>query len=98
VKIRDYEYVEKLLLNMVNRGKEILQVVSDFDRTISLSSKDGTPCFTSNGNENQRCLFYFIFLFYWKLLHFRRFTEKCLCARGVQEKSNKTSKFECEFE
>ena len=44
VKIKNPNHVEYLLSNMINMGKEKLQVVSDFDRTI-------TPviCPTSNG-------------------------------------------------
>ncbi|RNA11855.1 cytosolic 5 -nucleotidase 3A isoform X1 [Brachionus plicatilis] len=48
VKISDPDYVEMMLQNFVNSGKERLQVVSDFDRTISLCSYNGQPCLTSN--------------------------------------------------
>lgn len=40
-----------MLQNFVNSGKERLQVVSDFDRTISLCSFNGQPCLTSNGKN-----------------------------------------------
>ena len=42
-------YVEQVLSNLINAGKQRLQVISDFDRTISLVSFEGKDCPTSNG-------------------------------------------------
>ena len=50
VKIKNPKYVEQILSNLIQSGKQRLQVISDFDRTISLHSYDGNPCLTSNCN------------------------------------------------
>ena len=42
-------YVEQVLSNSINFGKQRLQVINDFDRTISLVSFEGKDCPTSNG-------------------------------------------------
>ena len=48
VRIKNPNYVELVLSNLIHSGKNRLQVVSDFDRTISLHSYNGQPCPTSN--------------------------------------------------
>ncbi|CAF0845761.1 unnamed protein product [Brachionus calyciflorus] len=48
VRIKNPDNVELVLQNLINSGKERLQVVSDFDRTISLCSYNGQTCLTSN--------------------------------------------------
>jgi HAD superfamily hydrolase (TIGR01544 family) len=49
VRIKDRERVNLILGNLRQSGKRSLQVVSDFDRTISLVSFNGEPCPTSFG-------------------------------------------------
>jgi len=49
VRMKNPNYVEQLLSNLINSGKQRLQVISDFDRTISLVSFEGKDCPTSNG-------------------------------------------------
>ena len=41
-------HVNAILSNMMQSGLRHLQVVSDFDRTISTSTFNGKPCATSN--------------------------------------------------
>lgn len=48
VRMKNPNYVEKVLNNIIQAGKERLQVISDFDRTISLHVYEGKPCLTSN--------------------------------------------------
>lgn len=48
VRIKNPSHVEKVFSNIINSGKDRLQVVSDFDRTISLHHYNGKPCPTSN--------------------------------------------------
>lgn len=48
VRIKNPNHVEKVLTNIIQSGKERLQVISDFDRTISLHVYEGKPCLTSN--------------------------------------------------
>ena len=48
VRIKNPYYVDMILANLIQGGVERLQVVSDFDRTISLCHFDGKPCPTSN--------------------------------------------------
>jgi len=47
--MKNPNYVEQVLSNLINAGKQRLQVISDFDRTISLVSFEGKECPTSNG-------------------------------------------------
>lgn len=55
VRIKNLNQVELILSNLIHGGKQRLQVVSDFDRTISVSEKDGKQCLTSNAVlENSR--------------------------------------------
>ena len=49
MRIKNPIYVEQILSNLINAGKQRLQVISDFDRTISLVSFEGKDCPTSNG-------------------------------------------------
>jgi 5'-nucleotidase len=49
VRIKNPTKVEQLLSNIINAGKQRLQVISDFDRTISLVSFEGKSCPTSIG-------------------------------------------------
>ena len=48
VRIKNLNHVEKVISNIIRGGKLKLQVISDFDRTISLHSFEGKPCLTSN--------------------------------------------------
>ncbi len=48
MRIKNPYYVDMILANLIQGGVERLQVVSDFDRTISLCHFDGKPCPTSN--------------------------------------------------
>lgn len=48
VRIKNLNHVESILSNLVYGGKKRLQIVSDFDRTISLCEFEGKACFTSN--------------------------------------------------
>ena len=52
MRIKNPMHVESVLSNFIHSGKHSLQVVSDFDRTISMCSADGKECMTSNGNLN----------------------------------------------
>lgn len=45
IRIKDPENLEKTIRNIIRMGKDKLQVVSDFDRTISLKTSP-----TSNGS------------------------------------------------
>ena len=49
MRTKNPSHVDLVLSNLVHGGKDRLQVVSDFDRTISLHSYNGQPCPTSNG-------------------------------------------------
>ena len=49
VRIRRPEHVEQVLSSFLQSGMQSLQVISDFDRTISMSSYEGKGCHTSNG-------------------------------------------------
>ena len=51
VRIKNPMHVESVLSNFIHSGKQSLQVVSDFDRTISMCSADGIECMTSNGKS-----------------------------------------------
>jgi hypothetical protein len=55
VKIKDPNHVNLILSNLIQSGCKRLQVVSDFDRTISLCTYDGQHCPTSNCKK----LYYF---------------------------------------
>jgi len=48
VRIKDLQHVNRVLAQVIQSGSKRLQVVSDFDRTISLCSYNGVPCPTSN--------------------------------------------------
>lgn len=48
VRIKNINQVELILSNLIHGGKQRLQIVSDFDRTISLCQYDGKVCNTSN--------------------------------------------------
>lgn len=48
VRIKNLNHVENILSNLVHGGKQRLQIVSDFDRTISLVEYEGKKCKTSN--------------------------------------------------
>ncbi|XP_078616076.1 7-methylguanosine phosphate-specific 5'-nucleotidase A-like [Branchiostoma floridae x Branchiostoma japonicum] len=66
VHIRDVGHVEQVLRNMVAGGREKLQVISDFDHTLSRSTYDGVRCpmthdlvkdsrFISESNQKKMC-------------------------------------------
>lgn len=77
--MKNPNYVEQILSNLINAGKQRLQVISDFDRTISLVSFEGKECPTSNGvlessqfvtpeiREKVMTLFFFFFFSSFKL-------------------------------
>jgi len=77
VRIKDPERVELILTNLKQSGKDTLQVVSDFDRTISLCSYNGQSCPTSFGiienseyiNEPIRNELNKIFNYYYPIEH-----------------------------
>lgn len=48
VKIKNLNQVELILSNLIHGGKHRLQVVSDFDRTLTMVEYKGKPCLTSN--------------------------------------------------
>lgn len=48
VRIKNLNHVELILSNLIHGGKKRLQVVSDFDRTISMCEFEGKTCLTSN--------------------------------------------------
>jgi len=48
VRIKNLNHVEKVISNIIRGGRQKLQVISDFDRTISLHAFEGKPCLTSN--------------------------------------------------
>ena len=52
VRIKNPNHVELILSNIIQSGKQRIQVISDFDRTISLHHFEGQPCLTSNCKIN----------------------------------------------
>lgn len=59
MRIKNAARLEEILSNMIQMGKEKLQVVSDFDRTISLCSYNGVRCPTSFGNLKKKTIYLF---------------------------------------
>lgn len=49
VHIRNKDHVEQLINDLVDGGKEKLQVISDFDQTLTKQQVDGQRCLTSFG-------------------------------------------------
>lgn len=64
VRIKNLNHVEKVISNLIRGGKLRLQVISDFDRTISLHSFEGKPCLTSNCKIRFLKFFRIFFLIY----------------------------------
>jgi hypothetical protein len=50
VKMKNPDYVELILSNLIHGGPQRLQVISDFDRTLSTCTYNGKVSLTSNGN------------------------------------------------
>jgi 5'-nucleotidase len=82
--IKDPERVELILRNLKESGGRSLQVVSDFDRTISLVSFNGEPCPTSFGvlessetlNPEHRQQLNDLFHFYYPIEHDHSMTKE----------------------
>jgi len=49
IRVRDHERVEKLISEIANKGHESLQVITDFDFTLTRFHKDGKRCESCHG-------------------------------------------------